>query len=107
MTEDINFYEELNKLREEYPELTFFNSGYENIPDEVRERNSEGNQKIEELLKKSVSDFVRFQNFKPRTDGSFAVRCQTMWSPWFQGVSYFPLENFQPGHPSWETADAA
>lgn len=104
MNVKINFYEELNKLREQYPELTFDNEGYENIPDDVRERNIEGNQKIEELLNKSVHAFVKFQNFKPRKDGSFAIRCQTMWSDFFQGVSYFPLENFKPGHPSWSSS---
>ena len=101
MMTEINFYEELNKLREEYPALTFNNEGFQNIPNDVREANIEGQNKIEELLQKSVKDFVRFQNFKPRKDGSFDIRCQTKWAPWFTGVSYFPLENFQPGHPSW------
>lgn len=103
-TDDINFYERLDKLRQAYPDLTFDNDGYENIPDDVRERNLAGNQEIEELLRAAVFGFVKFQNFKPRKDGSFAVRCQTRWNERFTGVSYFPLENFKPGHPSWQQA---
>lgn len=98
---NINFFEELNKLREEYPELTFNNHGYENIPKDVRARNQEGQDAIEALLKKSVSGFVSFQNFKPRKDGSFAIRCQTKWDESFVGVYYFPLVDFKPDSPTW------
>ena len=99
-----NYHEELDALRVAYPDLTFNNDGYENIPDAVREANAEGQAKIEAVLKECVAGFVRFQNFKPRKDGTFAVRCQTHWAPGFTGVSYFPLENFTPGHPSWTTS---
>jgi hypothetical protein len=92
----IDFYKELDKLREEYPELTFHNDGYENIPDEVRERNKEGQSAIEKLLKDSVVGFVKFQNFKPRKDGSIAIRCQTKWSEFFTGVTYIPMTEFKP-----------
>lgn len=102
---EINYYEQLNKLREEYPALTFNNEGYENIPQEVREVNKEGNEKIETILKNTVAGFVKFQNFKPRSDGSYAVRCQTKWSDFFTGVTYIPLENFRPDHPSWGNAE--
>lgn len=99
---DINYFEELNRLREQYPELTFNNHGYENIPKDVRARNQEGHDAIEDLLKKSVYGFVRFQNFIPRKDGSFAIRCQTRWPDFFVGVSYFPLEDFKPDSPTWK-----
>ena len=98
---EINFFEELNKLREQYPELTFNNDGYQNIPKDVRARNQEGQKAIEALLRQSVKGFVEFQNFKPRKDGSFAVRCQTKWTELFIGVSYIPLENFKPDSPAW------
>jgi hypothetical protein len=101
----INYFEELNKLKEEYPELTFNNDGYQEIPAAIKEANADGINKIEELLKVAVFGFVRFQNFKPRKDGTFAIRCQTMWGPSFRGVSYFPMENFQPDHPSWEDSE--
>lgn len=100
-----NYFEELDALRLAYPDLTYNNHGFDNIPKNVREANAEGQEKIEAILKETVRDFVKFQNFKPRKDGSFAVRCQTKWSPYFTGVSYFPLENFTPGHPSWENEE--
>jgi len=96
MSESVNFYQELNNLREQYPELTFNNDGYENIPDAVRARNKQGHDNIEALLKKSVQGFVRFQNFKPRKDGSIAVRCQMYCDQKFVGVTYIPLEDFKP-----------
>jgi hypothetical protein len=96
MTSPRNYYEELDALRSDYPDLTFESKGYEEIPDNVKEANAEGIAKVEEVLKQCVKSFVRFQNFKPRKDGTVAVRCQTRWSAGFTGVSYFPLENFQP-----------
>ncbi len=98
---ETNFFEELNKLIEEYPDLVFDNDGYQNIPDDVRQKIIDGHNAVEALLKVAVRGFVRFQNFKPRKNGGLAVRCQTKWSEGFTGVSYFPLENFQPNHPSW------
>ena len=106
MDEPRNFYDELTQCIKEYPELVFTNNGYEEIPYEIKVFNAEGFLKVEAILKVCVKDFVRFQNFKPRKDGSIAVRCQTHWAPHFTGVSYFPLDNFQPGHPSWSTDDA-
>lgn len=98
----VNYFEELEALRLAYPDLTYDNHGYDNIDKDVFEANSEGVKSIEVLLKAAVKGFVRFQNFKPRKDGTFAVRCQTKWNERFVGVSYFPMENFTPGHPSWE-----
>ncbi len=98
---EVNYFEELSRLKDEYPELVFNNDGYENIPAEIREANIIGHNEIETLLKQSIKGFVSFQNFKPRKDGTFAVRCQTRWDQSFTGVSYFPLESFKPGHPSW------
>lgn len=85
----------LEELRLKYPELTYANNGYDNIPNDVRARNQEGQDAIEAVLKEAVVDFVRFQNFQPKKDGSFSVRCQTRWSEAFTGVSYFPLEDFK------------
>jgi hypothetical protein len=96
-----NHFEELDALRRAFPDLTFNNDGYENIPDDVRKANADGQAQIETILKETVEGFVRFQNFKPRPDGTFAVRCQREWSPHFIGVSYIPLSNFLPGHTSW------
>jgi hypothetical protein len=91
----MNYYAELMKLKEQYPSLTFDNDGYQEIPADVKLANAIGIQKIEAILEVAVADFRRFQNFKPRKDGTTAIRCQTQWSEGFQGVSYFPMENFK------------
>ena len=91
----IDTYTALEALRLEYPELTFDNDGYEELPKAVKEANSHGIWRVEEVLKQAMHDFVRFQNFKPRKDGSIAVRCQTVWAPGFIGVSYIPMEDWR------------
>lgn len=98
-----NYYKELDDLRVKYPDLTYQSTGYDNIPKDVREANKDGQEAITKLLKESVSGFVSFQNFKEKRDGSFAIRCQTVWStdPHFIGVSYFNLDDFKPDSPTW------
>ena len=100
-----NWFDQLEALRLEYPDLTFDNDGYSNIPDNVRAANAAGQAAIEAVLTEAVADFVKFQNFKPRKDGTFAVRCQTRWSPNFTGVSYFPMEDFKPTPPDSKGAE--
>tara|TARA_R110002020_G_scaffold400027_1_gene610115 strand:+ start:2755 stop:3063 length:309 start_codon:yes stop_codon:yes gene_type:complete len=96
----MTYREKLEKLMEENPELVFDNDGYENLSKSVVERNKDSIKEVESILKKCVFQFIRFQNFKPRKDGSFAVRCQTDWADKdkplgsFVGVSYFPLDSF-------------
>lgn len=88
-------FEQLEALRRAYPALTFNNEGYEEIPRAVKEAHAEAIQAVEAILKEAVADFVSFQNFRPRKDGTIAVRCQTRWSPHFTGVTYLPLEDFK------------
>lgn len=91
----MSYYEKLNALRIAYPELTYDNSGYAEISNDVKQRNQDGIEEIESVLKLAIPGFVRFQNFKPRKDGSFAIRCQTEWSKFFTGVTYIPLTDFK------------
>ena len=100
--DNINYYEELSQVMKDYPDLVFNNDGYQQLSDEVIEANQKGFDRVTELLKQSVAGFVRFQNFKPRKDGTFAVRCQTKWDSSFIGVSYFPLDDFKPDSPTWK-----
>ena len=88
-------YDALEALRLEYPELTFNNDGYEELPRAVKEANAHGIKRIEEVLKQAMPAFIRFQNFKPRKDGSITVRCQTRWPPYFVGACYIPMEDFK------------
>mgnify|MGYP003645319322 CR=1 FL=1 len=96
-----NYFEELDALRIAYPALTLDNDGYQELPQTVKDANADGVQLIEAVLKEAVAGFVRFQNFKPRKDGTTAVRCQTRWADHFTGVSYFPLDDFKPRSPTW------
>ena len=100
----MDYYEELVKLYQEYPELTFQNKGYQYLPQEVKERNQEGIDKINTILEKTVEGFVMFDNFKNRPDKNFWVRCQTRWSPSFTGVDYFKIEYFKKVSEEFEQA---
>jgi len=101
----MNYFDELTALKDMYPELTLDNDGYQRLDDAVMDANKEGVQKIESLLRASVPDFVRFQNFKPRKDGTTSVRCQTRWSPGFTGVCYIALDDFKPESLTWDSDD--
>ena len=100
----MDYYEELVKLYQEYPELTFQNKGYQYLPQEVKERNKEGIDKINAILEKTIEGFVRFDNFKNRPDKNFWIRCQTKWSPDFTGVNYFKIEDFKKVSEKFEQA---
>lgn len=83
------------QLRLEFPELTFDNQGYQYLKPDVQERHKEQIAEISTIMKEQFPRFVEFNNFKPRKDGSYSIRCQTRWSPFFVGVEYFTEEDFQ------------
>lgn len=87
-------YEMLIKIQKDFPELTFDNNGYEYLDKEVKERHKEQINIISEILKKEINGFVRFDNFKPRKNGTFDVRIQYQWSINFHGVGYLNIEDF-------------
>lgn len=89
------YYYKLMEFKENYPKLLFDNNGYERLPFEIKETHKEQIQEISEILRKTVAGFVEFNNFKPRKDGSFAVRCQTEWSSSFTGVTYLSINDFK------------
>ena len=88
-------YDRLVDLKNTYPELTFNNDGYEYLSREVKESHKAQIEEISAILKETVFGFVRFDNFKPRKNGSFAVRMQTKWSEMFTGVQYNDIEDFK------------
>lgn len=91
----MNTYTELTRIMTSNPDLLFDNDGYQELPRETVDANKEAIAQIEEVLKQCVTGFVRFQNFKPRKDGSIAVRYQAHYNDIFVGVIYTPLENFK------------
>ena len=96
MTTTTTNYETLVKIQKEFPELTFDNNGYEYLDKEVKERHKEQIDLISEILKKEIEGFIRFDNFKPRKNGTFDVRVQYYWDKSsFSGVGYFKIEDFK------------
>ena len=93
--ENKTYYERLKELKNNCPELTFNNDGYEYLSKEIKEKYKEQIQEIEDILKKCIQGFVRFDNFKPYKNDSFAVRVQYMWDSSFEGVGYFKIEDFK------------
>lgn len=88
-------YERLVELKNSNPELVFNNDGYEYLSKGVKESHKSQIEEIEAILKETVEGFVRFDNFKPRKNGTIAVRMQTRWSDSFTGVEYINIEKFK------------
>lgn len=88
-------YDKLVEFQLNYPELTFNNRGYEKLPKSVEAAHADVITKISAVLKESIEGFVKFNNFKPRPDGSFAVRVQYKWDASFVGVGYFEIDEFK------------
>lgn len=85
----------ISDYQKEFKELTFDNNGYAEISREVKEKYLKEITCIENILRKVIPGFVRFQNFKPRKDGKIDVRCQYYWDERFIGVGYFPLAEIE------------
>jgi|TARA_R110000823_G_scaffold114885_4_gene237384 hypothetical protein len=96
-----NYHAELSAVMRSNPDLIFWNDGYQELDADTIAANKEAFDKVTALLTKSVPNFVRFQNFKPRLDGSTAIRCQTRWDDSFRGVTYIPLDDFKPESKTW------
>lgn len=93
--EKLEDYYELLLFKKLYPELTFDNNGYEYLKPKVRETHKVQIEKIETILKKHIGGFCNFNNFKPRKNGSFDIRCQYHWDMSFIGVGYFNIKEFK------------
>jgi len=88
-------YDKIIEIKNKYPQLTFNNNGYEYLSKEIEESNKEIIKELSDILRKNIEGFVEFNNFKPRKDGSFAVRVQYKWDEKFTGVGYFKIEDFK------------
>lgn len=88
-------FAKLMEIKDKYPELIFDNNGYEYLSPAVKEKHKEQIEEISALLKEQFPDFVRFDNFKPRKNGTFSIRCQSHYSVSFVGVEYLEEAHFQ------------
>lgn len=92
----MSIYKELKRIKEEYPELTFDNDGYEYLSKAVKEAHKEQIDLLHKLLKSEIEGFVRFDNFKPREEQqTFDVRVQYYYDKSFVGVGYVNIELFK------------
>jgi hypothetical protein len=94
------YYNRLKELKDRFPQLTFDNDGYEYISSDVKESHREQIEEIESILRETVAGFYRFDNFKPRKDGSFAIRLHYNYNHGedglpFDGVGYFDIKEFK------------
>jgi hypothetical protein len=91
-------YNRLVELKEQYPELTFQNKGYERISKKVEESHKEQILEITNILSKSLKRFSRFQNFIDRDDNTWCIRLQYRWDETggFTGVGYFDSRHWDP-----------
>ena len=90
-------YYTLKYYQRNYPDLTFQNIGYQYISPIIREKYSEQISEISKQIKKQVSWFVKFNNFKIHKEDEIVVRFQGYYdsSLGFIGVVYMPLEHFK------------
>ena len=83
----------LIEFKDNFPELTFNNNGYEYLSVETRNKYKKEIEEISEIMKSMDPDFVEFNNFKPRADGSFSIRYQGIYDrkTYFIGVCYINI----------------
>lgn len=84
----------LEEIQRDYPHLTFDNNGYEYLSKDIKQSHKDQIKEVSSIIEKNLKGFVRFDNFKPRKDGSIDVRVQFYWSESFVGVGYFPIKEF-------------
>ena len=87
-------YKRLMEIKDEVPELIYQNDGYQYLSPGIRETHKDKIKEIEEILKPHIPRLRRFDNFKLRKDGTFAIRCQYGWDEKFTGVGYFEADHF-------------
>lgn len=94
--------EKLEEYAEKYPALIFNNKGYEYLRKEIQNEYKEQIKEIEELLKKCVAGFSKFNNFLYNKDNKLFVRYQSDWNAEvehqtrgsFIGVNYRQVSDF-------------
>lgn len=96
---DDAIYNELLEIQKNYPILTFQNEGYEYIKKSLfNDEEKEKYNRINEILKNHIEDFVIFNNFLfPKKSDRVIVRFQYKWSEIFTGVGYLFLDELLNG----------
>lgn len=92
------YYDRLVAIKEQFPDLTYDNKGYEGLSKEVIEAHKSVIEEVSIILRDSLRRFSRFQNFKPRKDGTWCIRLQYGYDSTggFTGVGYFDVRHWNP-----------
>ena len=90
-------YEKLKKIMANCPELIFDNRGYQYLPKEILKKYATECNVVKEIIERRLDQkgSIEFNNFKPRKDGTFALRFQGRYDNSFFGVYYTDLEDFK------------
>lgn len=94
-TED---YNTLKNIVKNNPNLTFQNNGYEYIDKrKLTAEDIEALETITEILKRTVTGFQKFFNFKFNKAGEILLRFDYLWDESFTGVGYIKLSELLNG----------
>lgn len=84
--------ERIEEIRRDFPELTFYNVGYQYLKKDVVEKHKKQIEEIENILSKHIPGFVKFENFRVGKSGVENIRVQYHYSETYVGVGYFPID---------------
>lgn len=106
-------YDQLLGYYEKYPNLTLQNKGYEEIElmasRTFTEEDKKAKSEVEEILKRHIKHFIRFQNFRlTKKSKEVQMRFQYVWDPeatHFIGVGYLLLDELLNGF-RWPEPDS-
>lgn len=87
-------YKRLQEIKENFPQLTYVARGYDGLSREIKEAHKEQINEVTEILQSEFSEFRSFQNFTPKKDGNFSLRCQFAYDESFTGVHYLTEKDF-------------
>ncbi len=101
---DQETHAELVRLFEDYPALRLQNNGYEYLKPEVRGAHTTQIARIEAILKKHVTGFIEFYNFRLNRHAEIVLRFEYNWGAEdrilnFRGVGYLTLDHLRDGFP--------
>lgn len=105
ITEEV--YNTLLQIQKDHPILTFQNKGYEGIDkNKFTEADQKAFDKVTEVLRKHITGFTEFNNFRRTPDGELQIRLQYNWEAdnerpdslgYFTGVGYILVDELLNG----------
>lgn len=82
-------YNQLVRIQQQYPNLTYQNTGYDNVDkSKFTEKDWEMFKFVENTLRNHIHYFSSFNHFKLRPDGTVVLRFQYNWDGGGNGASF-------------------